>query len=142
WMHPSYRDLVIEELSRDQASYERFMSQMSLAGVKLAVSDTGGFLGDRRLPLMRSEKSWTLLESRCVEIASQGDRSDQHELLTSLFEAHKTATKDMDRAALGRIVGRCLRAIKPVWDSQALDSQELRAFARASAVADVLEPAL
>ena len=46
WMHPSYRDLVIDELARDAHLQQAFLSSTGLGGIKLAISDTGGASGD------------------------------------------------------------------------------------------------
>jgi hypothetical protein len=37
-------------------------------------------------------------------------------------------------------MGRCLQTIRPIWSSDALSAHELRAFAKASELAGVLEP--
>jgi len=140
WMHPSYRDLVIEELARDQTAYERFMTHMSLAGVKLAISDSGGSRGERQLPLMGSEHSWVLLEARCVEIAGQRNRRAAHDLLAALYQACQTASLESHRVRFAAIVGRCLRVLRPIWSTETLSAHELQAYAKASEVADVLEP--
>jgi hypothetical protein len=51
WIHPSYRDLVIEELSTDSALKHEFLENTNLDGIKLALSDTGGAGGARKFPL-------------------------------------------------------------------------------------------
>jgi hypothetical protein len=57
WIHPSYRDLVIEELERDAPASERFLQKCSWVGLQLTLSIAGGDKGQRRYPLMTSEKS-------------------------------------------------------------------------------------
>jgi hypothetical protein len=68
WIHPSYRDLVIDELAADPELRTQFLRSASLEGVKLAVSDTGGQEGLRRLPFMLSAESWDVLEERALVI--------------------------------------------------------------------------
>jgi hypothetical protein len=70
WIHPSYRDLVIDELIQDSSLRNTFLRRASLEGVKLAVSDTGGQCGERRLPLIRSAESWDILEERCLSLSN------------------------------------------------------------------------
>ena len=45
WTHPSYRDLVIEELTQHSQLQLQFLESMSLEGIKLAISDSGGIAG-------------------------------------------------------------------------------------------------
>ena len=45
WIHPSYRDLVIEQLRDGGSLKSEFLHRMNVAGVKLALSDTGGSTG-------------------------------------------------------------------------------------------------
>ena len=52
WIHPSCRDLVIEELTSEPTLQAKFVEKMSLQGIKLSVSDSGGVTGERRLPLL------------------------------------------------------------------------------------------
>ena len=68
WMHPSYRDLVIEELSRDVAFRRNFLRTCSVNGLKLAVSEAGGAAGTRRFPLMVDKSAWTMLTQRAGEL--------------------------------------------------------------------------
>jgi hypothetical protein len=77
WMHPSYRDLVIDELSADPGLQHEFLSSMGLSGIKLAISDTGGKEGERRFPLMNLHDSWEILDSRCIWVAQNGPLARQ-----------------------------------------------------------------
>ena len=45
WVHPSYRDLVIEELSRDASLRQAFLDTCSVSGLKLAISQGRGCRG-------------------------------------------------------------------------------------------------
>lgn len=68
WIHPSYRDLVIEELERDSQTSEHFLEHCSWIGISLALSLAGGDKGARRYPLLRTDKSWEILRKRLVEL--------------------------------------------------------------------------
>src|SRR4030095_17229964 len=87
WMHPSYRDLVIEELIDNPSTRTTFLERTNITGIKLAISDTGGELGDRSLPLLVDKKEWELLKVRAKQIASQGNKHEQLELLVALTDA-------------------------------------------------------
>ena len=55
WVHPSWRDLVINELREDTAARRRFLDACALHGTMLALSQQGGIAGERRLPLLVSD---------------------------------------------------------------------------------------
>ena len=55
WMHPSYRDLVIEELSRDAHLRRLFLTNCGVDGLKLAISEEGGERGEIKLALLTSK---------------------------------------------------------------------------------------
>src|SRR5205823_5145497 len=52
WIHPSCRDLAIEELGRSHQFRQKFLRECSLSGVEVAISIGGGAAGDRTLPLL------------------------------------------------------------------------------------------
>lgn len=64
WVHPSYRDLVIEELEKDETRGINFLRSCSLAGLQLSLSVAGGAKGDRQFPLMSIPKSFDLVAKR------------------------------------------------------------------------------
>jgi hypothetical protein len=66
WIHPSYRDLVIEELERDALASEHFLRNCSWVGLQLTLSIAGGDKGQRRYPLMTTDKAWSVLEERLI----------------------------------------------------------------------------
>jgi hypothetical protein len=54
WIHPSCRDLAIDELAENAADRRRFLANCSETGLALATSLAGGAQGLRRLPLLQS----------------------------------------------------------------------------------------
>jgi len=78
WIHPSYRDLVIEELERDPLASEHFLEHCSWIGLQLALSIAGGAKGQRRYPLMNSDRSWIILKSRLVALLE--DAASEYEV--------------------------------------------------------------
>lgn len=50
-MHPSWRDLVIDQLRGDPAGRRRFLAACGTDGLTLALSHAGGVAGERTLPL-------------------------------------------------------------------------------------------
>ena len=71
WIHPSCRDLTIEELSASTVERLRFLGSCSESGIHLATSIGGGEKGERQLPLLQHPKDWEVLKCRCVELAQK-----------------------------------------------------------------------
>jgi hypothetical protein len=140
WIHPSYRDLVIEELSTQSSFRERFLEKAGLRGIKLAISDTGGASGNRKFPLIRSDEDWELFRSRCMSLVAQTDNEETTELLDVLSRAREVAgseTKDRVAAILSGVCG----VIKEKWDEGSRFSvTALKSFCRGSIVASILAP--
>lgn len=84
WIHPSCRDLAIDELSNVTSARQQFLQHCSLAGIKLALSIGGGAAGERALPLLRAKKDWALLHDRTVKMLS--DDSEILDLVASAME--------------------------------------------------------
>jgi hypothetical protein len=61
WVHPSWRDLVIEELSSDAQARQRFLAAAGVHGVTLALSHSGGHTGERKMPLLADDDDWDRL---------------------------------------------------------------------------------
>ena len=142
WMHPSYRDLVIEELSNDQTLKIAFLDKMGLPGIKLAVSDTGGALGKRSLPLMTFDEAWQSLADRCLSIVRSGDTSETTELLLALESAANSAASPKTARQLSEVLSAvCLAACK-TWDSErtVLSHEQLRIYGSASIRVKPLPP--
>ena len=71
WVHPSWRDLVIEHLSSDPEARERFLHNCSVHGALLALSLGGGHRGERELPLLQCDGDWDALTDRLYTLASE-----------------------------------------------------------------------
>ncbi len=69
WVHPSWRDLVIDELRNDASARQRFLDACSVHGAMLALSQEGGSLGELALPLLISDQDWDRLGARLCQIA-------------------------------------------------------------------------
>jgi hypothetical protein len=61
WVHPSWRDLVIDELSGDSQARRRFLAAAGVQGVTLALSHSGGRSGERSMPLLADDGDWDRL---------------------------------------------------------------------------------
>ena len=142
WMHPSYRDLVIDELARASGLQQSFLSSTGLGGIKLAISDTGGACGDRRLPLMNSPESWDVLRLRSEHVAESGTTSQIAELINTLDSAGKAAEDANTCARFREILSVvCLRACRR-WNGsgEALEPNVLSTYVAATTGLKPLPP--
>ena len=61
WVHPSWRDLVIEALARDDDERRALPARCGVDGAALALSSGGGAAGERERPLLREDADWDAL---------------------------------------------------------------------------------
>ena len=66
WMHPSWRDLVIEHLQASRIDRTKFLSNCSPQGIALALSSAGGGEGKRDSPLLVETQDWLTLKAAIV----------------------------------------------------------------------------
>lgn len=141
WIHPSYRDLVIEELVQNSDLRNTFLKRASLEGVKLAVSDTGGRYGSRRLPFIRSAESWDILRERCLSLvtADAGDR----EVLETLANAASQNASAEEPSRWTRLLAAICEVVQEKWDAEVriIPAIDLQALAKARKYAEP-KPAL
>jgi len=133
WIHPSYRDLVIEELTADSELRTQFLRRASLEGVKIAVSDTGGQEGKRMLPFMLSAESWTVLQERCLSIVSEHD--EDRALLEVLSSAATRSTSHDLVPRWNKLLKAVCEAVRNKWNEtqKLLDAEDIATFERAKA---------
>ena len=134
WMHPSYRDLVIEELSRDASRRREFLGTCSMDGLKLAVSQVGGAAGTRQFPFMVDEEAWTTLTRRAADLVAEASVDGVCDILTSVVSALGAVGNANTREKLERMLTVACEAAREKWDSRStpLSGQQLTAFADAS----------
>lgn len=116
WVHPSWRDLVIEHLAADRAARARFLSASEPDGVSLALAVGGGSTGQRRLPLLREDADWDLLTDRVAHLIGDGDTLALAQILTAL----EAAVADIDGLGPARearaLASYTLDRIRRDWD--------------------------
>lgn len=116
WMHPSVRDLVIDELSVYAPSRRRFLQDGSLEVVNLALSEEGGSLGERTRPLLRSIEDWQELERSCQILVSGLKRWRLQKLFDILLEVDKERL-GTDRDHFERLAKLVCEAAIKRWDN-------------------------
>ncbi len=71
WVHPTWRDLVIETLIADDRARRHFLRRTGVHGVELALSTAGGRAGARRLPLIQTDADGDALADRLYELVAE-----------------------------------------------------------------------
>jgi hypothetical protein len=112
WVHPSWRDLVIDELAADGDARRRFLAVSSIDGLLLALSTGGGATGERRLPLLSEDADWDALADRIAALAPELDEPATKRLLVALAEALGTGRN----AELDAFASDTLALLARRWD--------------------------
>jgi hypothetical protein len=115
WVHPSWRDLVIDELVRDPDARRRFLDASSLEGLLLALSVGGAARGDRVLPLLREDADWDALGDRLASLTAELDEPELTRLLIALSEA-RAAVRYPARVELDALTRYSLELIARRWN--------------------------
>ncbi len=117
WVHPSWRDLVIERLAADTDARRRFLERCSVDGLLLALSTGGGAAGERVLPLLADDADWDSLSARLYDLTPAFDDHDALQLLLALREALAQALGTA-RAEVAAIAGDALERLRLSWDER------------------------
>jgi hypothetical protein len=109
WIHPSYRDFVIQELQIEPEMAKHFLESCSTRGLVLAISVAGGASGDKQFPLMSSAKSWEILRARSSALIRESrDQFVIWEILGILRDAAESAEDDaVINARILRMLEEC-----------------------------------
>lgn len=126
WIHPSYRDLVIEELERDAPASGHFLQNCSWEGLQLTLSIAGGEKGQRRYPLMTSEGSWVILENRLNTLLAETSQPYQIREILQALRTSLDGTTGMEdvHKKLARILHTCCGTVRARLDRQEIELNE------------------
>jgi hypothetical protein len=86
WMHPSWRDLVIERLASDSRARTKFLSRCGMNGFLLAISGAGGASGKRRTPLLVTQKDWDAFGDTASRLIRSSNGYETWRLLTAVSD--------------------------------------------------------
>ena len=118
WVHPSWRDLVIEQLRADQSARQRFLAASGIYGLTLALSGRGGASGERTLPLLISDADWDQLGDRVRELLPQFEDQELARLLLELERA-LSEVRDPGQAREARsLAAYVLGSAQRAWDQR------------------------
>jgi hypothetical protein len=84
WVHPTWRDLVIERLAGDAELRRHFLGRCGPHGVMLALSTAGGAHGERVLPLIADDGDWDALGDRIYALLPALDHAELAAVLRAI----------------------------------------------------------
>ncbi len=119
WVHPSWRDLVIGELSDNDAARWRFLSACGIYGVMLALSRHGGAVGARSVPLLIGDRDWDALGDRLAELLRELEDQDVARLLLALGDAVIAEPEPAQRSEAESLTRYVLGASRRAWQKPA-----------------------
>jgi hypothetical protein len=126
WVHPSWRDLVIDALAADAAERRRFLAHCGVDGATLALSTAGGAAGERTRPLLREDADFDALADGLHRLCADLEEPDAVRLLTVLGANEP----DPEVSALAALVARRLAGR---WQGRAVGVDALAAWAAVAA---------
>ena len=118
WVHPSWRDVVIDELRSDSAARRRFLAACGVDGVVLALSHAGGASGERTMPLLTGDADWDLLGDRIHYLLRELEQQDIARVLLALADTLRIATYEAQVREAHSLAACVLATTKRAWDQQ------------------------
>lgn len=142
WIHPSYRDLVIDMLSDNPALRSDFLGVANLEGIMLAISEQGGGSGERSIPFIKSTEDWKMLKLRCESVAESGSRGDLRDLLHVLITGLAGISNEEGSSEIVDIAEEVLSKARHRWaeEGRPIAVDELSAYCEVSIILDPLPP--
>ena len=127
WVHPSWRDLVIESLAADPSERRRFLRRCGVDGAAIALSTEGGAAGERTRPLLQGDADWDALGDGLYTLCADLDEAGAIRLLDVIA----AAGDDGEVKALAELVLKRLG-----WSGKAVSVDAIGAWAAVSASLD------
>jgi hypothetical protein len=118
WVHPSWRDLVIDELGADRDARRRFLGACGPYGALLALSRGGGKEGERTLPLLVEDGDWDAFTDRVGKLLRELEDGDLARLLLACSPDREDLPDAKRRAELTGLAEYVLGAVRRTWDMQ------------------------
>lgn len=127
WIHPSWRDLIIDSLAAARIERKAFLSKCSSTGLNLAISVGGGADGERCSPLIVDQNDADIFYKSALVIAMRSS-FDLDQLLKSLTRL----IRQSDSIAIRPITAKLqdfLKNLVDVWDTcRTPSTNELTSF--------------
>ena len=115
WIHPSWRDLVIDHLSSDRDARERFLRNCSVHGALLALSLGGGVTGVRELPLLRCDADWDALTDRLYDLLPELEPGELVDLMDALMVTIGDVRWTASRTEADALASAVLSGVRNLW---------------------------
>ena len=133
WIHPSWRDLLIENLIAHPSERQAFLGRCGVPGILLAMSRAGGTAGKRELPLLTDADDWNLVAAAISRNVSVASLSELHQLFSAIIDAikHSSSAHDEELAErLATLANSCLNTCRGTWDEvgKSIPQYTLRAY--------------
>lgn len=132
WVHPSWRDLVIEVVARCPERRRRFLAAAGVEGLLVALSTAGG-AGERAFPLLVDDADWDELGGRLTVLATDVAEPELHRILLTLEQACASVGEGDDRVRreLEPLAASVLERVRNRWDgATAIPLAQLEAWFR------------
>jgi hypothetical protein len=130
WMHPSWRDLVIDHLASDDQARETFLRRCGLQGFLLALSAAGGATGQRQSPLLLRAEDWDALIASVPRVM-ESERKAAASILAMLYEALQireqgsASNGNKESVKLTSLTETILTYLRERWNKNGVDSASL-----------------
>ena len=137
WVHPSWRDLVIDHVADDPERRLAFLGGCGVEGMLLALSIGGGPYGTRALPFLRADADWDLAADRLGPLVREADGPDLVRLLDGLAATCRVVRRSPE---LGPLAERLLGLVERRWGREPVPLAELESWYALRAWADLDRP--
>lgn len=115
WVHPSWRDVVVEELASDPAARAAFLRGCGPDGVALALSVGGGAAGERDVPLLRDDADFDALGDRLGPLLREQDEPGRARVLRALATVLRLRPHEARLSELVALADRALAVCGREW---------------------------
>ena len=148
WMHPSWRDLIIDHLADNPKSRFDFLGSCGPNGIQLALSWGGGVQGERRRPLLDTAEDWHRRHLTIKLRIANEPESAVHAILSSILDATiqvSRAEEEPQRAILvflNAIAKDAILILRERWDkaNAVIPVETLQIYTQLSENLDPLPP--
>jgi CRISPR/Cas system CSM-associated protein Csm2 small subunit len=129
WVHPSWRDVVIDYLMRRPDERRRFLRRCEMIGLELALSVSGGATGEREQPLLRTADDWIELRRRMIDLIP-GQEQSSHRLLLEALRTSLSTTGGELRDSVERAAEELCVGVAEEWNrrNEQLSARGLESF--------------
>ena len=118
WVHPSWRDLVIDELREDSNARQHFLSVSGVDGVTLALSRAGGPAGERVLPLLITDADWDAIGDRLHALGRELEDRELARVMLAIGATLSGIGGGPRRRELDSLAMNVLAATRRTWDDR------------------------